>query len=192
MTYRNQLCALESIKLDRWIGTKKVCKVEVHGFCDASNKAYAAVVYLRVEYSDESVKVNLISGKTKVAPIKIISTPKLELCGCVLLSNLVTKVQKSLNFKDVNTYLYSDSTVCLAWITSHPNHWNVFVANRITEIQQLTKIVSWRFVDTNHNPADCASRGVSPASLKDHPLWWHGPSWLLKRRTERPSYEGKI
>lgn len=189
MEFRNQLSALESIKIARWIGVTEACKIEIHGFSDASTKAYAAVVYTRIEFTDGTIKISLISGKTKVAPIKVISTPKLELCGCVLLSSLATKIAKAFGLKELDTYLYSDSTVCLAWITSHPNHWNVFVANRITEIQQLTNTQSWNFVDTNHNPADCASRGVSPAILKQHPLWWHGPDWLTLDKGQWPNHQ---
>ncbi|XP_037047939.1 uncharacterized protein LOC119082532 [Bradysia coprophila] len=189
MLFRSNLASLEQVKLERWLGTSKTCKVELYGFSDASIKAYAAVVYSRVEYEDGTVKVSIISGKTKVAPIKVISTPKLELCGCVLLANLVNKVKKSLSFEDVDTYLYSDSTICLAWITSHPNHWNVFVANRITEIQQLSQVKSWGFVDTNNNPADCATRGVEPQNLNDHELWWKGPGWMMNDKTNRPNQQ---
>lgn len=91
--YRQQLSALEQIKIPRWIGTAEIVNIELHGFADASELAYAGVVYARVILSDNSIKVSLISGKTKVAPLKTISIPKLELSGCVLLSNLITKIK---------------------------------------------------------------------------------------------------
>lgn len=155
-------------------------KIKFHGFADASNLAYASVIYLRIKLADGTIKINLISSKTKVAPLKTITTPKLELCGCVLLANLVSRIKKAFAFELAETY----STTALAWITSHPNHWNIFVANRITEIQQLTDTKSWRFIETNQNPADCASRGINPEDLKNHPLWWHGPTWLQKSESE--------
>lgn len=180
-TYRQQLSTLEQIKIPRWIGTTEIVNIELHGFADAANLAYAAVVYSKVILSDNSVKVSVISGKTKVAPLKTISTAKLELCGCVLLSNLITKIKTSFHINTIDMHMYSDSTIALAWITSHPNHWNTFVANRVTDIQQLTDVKSWHFVNTEQNPADCASRGVLPSNLKDHQLWWNGPSFLSKR-----------
>lgn len=179
--YRRQLPSIEQIRIPRWIGTTEVLNVELHGFSDASNQAYSAVVYSRVTLTDQTIKVSLITGKTKVAPLKTISTPKLELCGCVLLSNLITKVKESFHFDNLEMRMYTDSTIALAWITSHPNHWNAFVANRVTDIQQLTNTKHWHFVDGELNPADCASRGVLPNDLKNHPLWWNGPPWLSEK-----------
>lgn len=181
--YRQQLSMVEKIQIPRWIHTGPAIKVEFHGFADASNLAYAAVIYTRIVLADGSIHVYLICSKTKVAPLKTITTPKLELCGCVLLAN---RIKKAFDFEATETFLYSDSTTALAWITSHPNHWNIFVANRITEIQQITDTKSWRFIETTQNPADCASRGVNPEDLKNHPLWWHGPAWLQKDQTEWP------
>lgn len=172
------MSAVEQIEIPRWIGTTEIIKIELHGFADASTLAYAAVVYAKVILCDKSIKVSLISGKTKVAPLKTISINKLELCGCVLLSTLITKIKASYHCNSIDMHLYSDSTVSLAWITSHPNHWNTFVANRVTDIQHITNTKSWHYVDTNNNPADCASRGVLPCNLKEHQLWWNGPSWL--------------
>ena len=59
--------------------------MELHGFADASMSAYACRIYLRVLYTDASVSVSLVYFKTKVAPLKVISILKLELCGVVLL-----------------------------------------------------------------------------------------------------------
>lgn len=179
-TYRSQLSSLQEIKIPRWLGTTEIVNIELHGFADASNLAYCGVVYSRTILSDNSIIIRIISGKTKVSPLKTISIPKLELCGCLLLSTLATKIKASFHLNSIDVHLYSDSTVALAWITSHPNHWNTFVANRVTDIQQITNVKSWHHVPTDQNPADCASRGVLPSDLKDHSLWWNGPSWLSK------------
>lgn len=176
--YRSQLAEVESIKIPRWIQRGPATKVQFHGFADASTLAYAAVVYARITFADGSIRISIISSKTKVAPLKTITTNKLELCGCVLLANLITRIQKAFDFESSETFLYSDSTTALAWITSHPNHWNIFVANRITDIQQVTETKSWHYIETDQNPADCASRGVLPEDLPAHHLWWNGPTWL--------------
>ena len=73
-------------------------KTELHGFCDASVKAYAAIIYSRVITRDGSIKVTMLTLTTRVAPIKPL--PRLELCGAVLLANLIEKVQKDLNINN--------------------------------------------------------------------------------------------
>lgn len=176
--YREQLHLLERIKVPRWIGTDEVIDVQLHAFGDASNAAYAAVVYFRVVKSDESISVRLISTKTKVSP--------------VLNSRLLDKVKSSLKLNNLRLFLYSDNSTVLAWIMSHPNHFNTFVANRITETQSLLNPNNWSFVATEENPADCASRGVYPEDLKSHDLWWSGPKWLSMKQSEWPSNKHQV
>lgn len=188
-TYRDQLHLLEQIKIPRWIGTGEIVQIQLHAFGDASVSAYAAVVYSRIVHSDGSIIVNLISAKTKVAPIKVLSIPKLELCGSVLVAKLVSKVRESFKFQDVEVLNYCDNTTVLAWLKSQPNQYNVFVANRITEVQNLTNEKNWFFVATEENPADVASRGILPSQLKDHELWWTGPKWLAKNQSEWPHHQ---
>lgn len=170
----NIVVKLENIKVPRWIGSTTPINVQIHRFADASNVAYAAVIYTRVVMDDGTINVKLISGKTKV-----ISTPKLELQCCLLLSSLLNKILDAFKFESVGVHLYTDSTVALAWIKSHPNHWNVFVANRVTEIQQATDKNSWHYIDTKNNPAD----------LQNHPLWWQGPYCLIKDEKHWPKHE---
>lgn len=187
--YREELHFLENIKIPRWIGTNEIVRMQLHGFGDASDAAYAAVIFSRLVKSDGSIEVRNLTAKTKVSPIKTISTPKLELCGSVILSRLLNKVKESLKLPDIETFAYCDNTTVLAWISSEPNSFNVFVANRITEIQNLTKNTNWSFVSTVENPADCASRGIYPSELVGHKLWWQGPEWLAKYQSNWPSYE---
>lgn len=139
--------------------------------------------------SDGSISVSQLSAKTRVSPLKTISTPKLELCAAVLNARLLCKVKDSLKVRNISTFLYSDNTTVLAWIKSQPHYYNTFVANRITDIQALTNENNWSFVATNENPADCASRGIFPSELSKHKIWWSGPEWLSKPQTDWPSYE---
>ena len=120
--FREGLSDLERLEVPRWLQTKHDCKYEIHGFCDASSAAYAAAVYLRVISDDGSVKVNLVTSKSKVAPLKVLSIPRLELCGAELLAKLVTVVKDAFGWssKDVTTYYWTDSTIVLAWLSSHP------------------------------------------------------------------------
>lgn len=151
--------------------------LELHGFADASHRAYAAVIYLRIAGSSNDYTVTLLTAKSKVAPIKTVSIPHLELCATVLLTRLMIFVLKSLNRPQIQLYGWTDSTA-LAWLKGHPSRWTTFVANRVSEVQTSLPSARWNHVPSKENPADCASRGLSPNEFRDYKLWWHGPNWL--------------
>lgn len=175
--FKNNLKHIENIKIARWVNTHSANEnIEIHGFCDASEKAYAAVVYLKVFMPNSVCKTEIIIAKTRVAPIKQISLPRLELCGALLLSKLIYKLKPIFNSK--NIFAWTDSTIVLAWLRSHPSKWKSFVANRVSEIHDVLQQNNWHHVRSHENPADCATRGILPQELSSHPLWWHGPDWL--------------
>ncbi|KMQ82760.1 integrase core domain protein [Lasius niger] len=118
------------------------------------------------------------SSEIQVAPVKQVSLPRLELCAATLLSALVSHTQAIIELPIANVHLWSDSTVTLSWIQGHPSRWKTYVANRVAEIQRCTPEARWHHTPGEDNPADCASRGVSPKELVDHELWWKGPPWL--------------
>ena len=179
-TYCAELTNLETISIPRYIGQlKNSTSCELHGFSDASTRAYSAVVYLRV-VNEDSVRVSLLISKTKVAPVKQISVPRLELCAAHLLAKLLNFVMTSMKFENVPVYTWTDSAVVLTWLRSHSSRWQTFVANRVSDIQTRLPTATWNHISTNENPADCASRGVSALQLATHHLWWTGPSWMSK------------
>jgi hypothetical protein len=172
---------LSKVKIPRFIFFPgKILSYEVHGFCDASLQAYGSCIYLRAVYSNGSVSCNLIAAKSRVAPIKTVSLPRLELCGAVLLSNLTNKIIpvfiNKFSFSSIN--LWTDSQITLCWINSHPSRWSVFVANRVSEIQQSTSQFQWRHIKSADNPADFLSRGMTPAEISNSELWFQGPNFL--------------
>lgn len=176
--YKSQLPQLRDVVIPRLINTRS-CHVDLLGFCDASEKSYAAVVYIRSQHQSAVPVISLVTAKTKVSPVKQISLPRLELCSALLLSLLIDKVVNNHPIKFKNIYLWSDSTVALSWIRAPSSQWKTFVANRVSQIQGLTNKNSWHHVRSRDNPADCASRGILPAELPQHNLWWTGPRWLL-------------
>ncbi|XP_071653979.1 uncharacterized protein [Temnothorax longispinosus] len=179
--YKSELPALASIRIPRTIAMANVIRREIHGFCDASEQGYGAVVYIRI-VAEDGVLIRMLSAKSKVAPLKAITLPRLELCAAVLLSDLAEYIGNILRPKITidGTYAWSDSEVALAWIRSAPHRWKTFVRNRVARIQSNTDISCWRHVDTKSNPADCCSRGLFPQELVDHQLWWTGPAWLAE------------
>ena len=155
---------------------------ELHLFCDASETAYASCIYVR---STKTKSTNIFVAKSRVAPLKPLTVPKLELCAAVLGCKLLDHTRKALqkigrNPKEV--FGWTDATIVLCWINETPNVWNTFVRNRVHEVQEVLKPVSWRLVRSEENPADAATRGLDAMTLKNSSLWWHGPSWLSELR----------
>jgi len=184
--YQANITEIKNIQIPRCIIVSKSRSQQLHAFCDASEKAYGAVLYLRSEKYDGSVAVHLITSKTRVAPIKQISLPRLELCGAVLLANLVSSFKQATNL-NIQLFAWTDSTIVIRWLSAFPGRWKTFVANRVAEIQDLVPREEWRHVASEDNPADCISRGISPSELPNHSLWWSGPAWL--HHHEFPTYQ---
>ncbi|XP_029165367.1 uncharacterized protein LOC114936359 [Nylanderia fulva] len=188
MIYKS-LPYIKSIKLSRWIGCDSDTKsIELHGFADASQVAYAAVVFLRVTTLSGHTTVSLLAGRSKVAPIKPLTIPRLELSAAVLLARLIEFIRKSLHFTKMPVHCWTDSSIVLAWLNKHPSHWKTFVSHRVTEIQTRVSDGIWHHVSTHENPADCASRGLLGTELSAFDIWWRGPSWLSLKQDDWPTF----
>ncbi|XP_063981496.1 uncharacterized protein LOC135164771 [Diachasmimorpha longicaudata] len=185
--FRDELNQLSEVTVPRWLGLLKGFDVEVHGFSDASQVAMAAVIYLKVPHLPGN-GITLVCSKTKVAPLKRLTIPRLELTAALLLAKLIRYVQDQLNLSAAPTYLWTDSSVTLTWISSHPSRWKEFVRNRVALIQELTQPSHWRLVPGKENPADCASRGLTAQQLAAHKLWWTGPPWLQQDSSSWPTH----
>ncbi|XP_030763137.1 uncharacterized protein LOC115887781 [Sitophilus oryzae] len=160
--------------------------VEFHGFSDASIKSYGACCYLKTTNHQGETNVSLVCAKSKVAPLKTISLPRLELCAAVLLARLAHRVLNSLRIKIDSFHYWTDSTIVLSWIALQPSTLNTFVANRISEIQTLTEVNQWSHVPSADNPADIISRGLEPIKLENCQLWWSGPFFLKQGKEYWP------
>lgn len=189
---REELHHLDVIKVPRWIHTSMAMTCELHGFCDASQLAMAAAIYVKVNLPSGQSVTSLLCSRTKVSPLNRLTIPKLELSSALILSKLIKYVQATLKLDAQSVTLWTDSTTTLWWITTHPSTWKDFVRNRVASIQQLTPRCSWRYVPGTSNPADCASRGISLAQLKDHALWWRGPPWLSQSTGNWPKQPSRL
>ena len=155
-------------------------QVSLHAFCDASERGYGCVVYLRAPGSDGSPHTcRLVISRAKIAPIKRISLPRLELMGALLGARLLEFVRSALFLGDgVKMYAYTDSRVVLHWIKGNASQWKTFVANRVAEIQQIISPKSWHHCPGKDNPADCVTRGMLAQDLVSNKMWLCGPPWL--------------
>ena len=191
--WRAELSILKDISLPRcYFDSEPTTSITLHGFSDTSTLAYAATIYIRATYSDGSVSSKLVMAKTRVAPLKTVSVPRLELCGAMMLSELLATVQVILDLPKSAVFAWIDSTVALSWLRGYPSTYKTFVANRVSTAARNVEQSAWKYVPTNENPADCASRGVSALELKEHPLWWEGPSWLKSDPVTIPTQPGEL
>ncbi|GFX26563.1 integrase catalytic domain-containing protein [Trichonephila clavipes] len=176
--FQEQLPLLTNIKIPRCILIPQAIDVQVHGFCDSSEKAYCAVIYIRSKDATQTVVSRLLTSNTRVSSVKPQSLPRLELCSALLLTNLLKATLPTLTVSISETFAWSDSKITLAWLKSDPRRWQPFVANRVAQIQELTPNVHWNFVSGLENPADCGTRGIPPTELEKCNLWFNGPDWL--------------
>ena len=138
-TWRKNLPSLKEIKLQRFaLSEEQQEPFELHVFCDASEKAYAASVYVVSTNIRGERSSNLLVAKCKVSPLKTKFIPRLEMCAGLLGSRLVSLVIQVLERISVNiraTTGWSDSKMVLCWLSQEPSKWTTFVANRVAEIE---------------------------------------------------------
>ncbi|XP_059083353.1 uncharacterized protein LOC131880688 [Tigriopus californicus] len=149
---------------------------ELHVFCDASEDAFCAVAYLRCSNQENDVSVRLVASKTRVAPKKPLTIPKLELQAAVLAARLADYLGRVLRIKLDGRFFWTDSRVVHCWIRSVAQTYKPFVALRIGEIQGLTLEREWRHVPGKLNPADLGTRVSASVRITD--LWIDGPPFL--------------
>ena len=164
-----------------------VACVQLHGFSDTLEGAYAGMVYIWATDLNHDAHLSLVMGRKKVAPIKPLTMPRLELCGTIIVARLLQHVRGILKVPRSNIFTWTDSTVVLSWIQGNPRRFIPFIANRVAEIMELVPPNRWRHVPGTSNPADCVSRGLYPSELANNSIWWNGPSWLYHLESNWPS-----
>lgn len=186
--YTTKLPLLNELRIERCVVCSNPSSIQLHFFSDASEDAYGACCYIRSSNSVGEIKTALLTAKSKIAPLKQQSIPRLELCGALLAAELYKKVAASLRIT-AETYFWVDSTIVICWLNSTPSTWTTFVANRVSKIQLATQNCTWNHVSGQHNPADHISRGLSAEILLHNELWWKGPQWLTLDQQFWPSQQ---
>ncbi|XP_063994277.1 uncharacterized protein LOC135171578 [Diachasmimorpha longicaudata] len=164
-----QLPVLEQVTFPRGVLIPGATNVQLHGFCDASTMAYGACLYLSSVDAHGNTRVNLLCSKSRVAPLKEQTIPRLELCGAQLLTSLMINARAAINYPIDETFYWTDSTVVLHWLNTPPH-----------------KLQNWRHVRTHDNPADLVSRGQTSSEFIKPSLWLRGPSWLQENKSGWP------
>ncbi|KAJ8347082.1 hypothetical protein SKAU_G00284830 [Synaphobranchus kaupii] len=145
--------------------------VDLHIFCDSSEKAYGSVAYLRVEDKEGGIHVSFVMARSRVAPKRQLSMPRLELCAALTGAQLAKVLLTEFTLQIRQTTMWSDSTTVLGWIKSESYQYKVFVGTRVADIQELTGVENWRYVNTHQNPADDITRGRTLFDLSQPNRW---------------------
>ncbi|XP_071653126.1 uncharacterized protein [Temnothorax longispinosus] len=188
--WQQQLHWLRELRIPRRVlrENEESKNLTFHVFVDASQDAYAAVLFARSEESG-NVYVQLIEAKSRVAPVDKLTIARLELLAALIGVRLWFSKKNALDCEG-DVFFWSDSTTVLAWIQRN-KPWNIFVANRVKEIRRLTNPSQWHHVPGIMNPADLPSRGCKAKQLVES-RWWEGPAWLKLSREHWPSSEYDI
>ena len=129
---------------------------------------------------DGRTQVSLVTSKSKVAPIKRLTTLCLELCGVYLLAQLHNHTQQIFSLSLDQIYAWTDSTIVHNWLIGNLIRFNTYVANWVSYIVELIAPNCLNNVCGTDNLADCASTDLFPTELFEYQLWWNGPNWLTQ------------
>ncbi|XP_055915334.1 uncharacterized protein LOC129948382 isoform X1 [Eupeodes corollae] len=163
---------------------------EIHTFVDASEDGYAAVSYLRSTDGD-LVDCVLLGCKTRVAPIKLMSIPRLELQAAVIGARLAKSLLATHSIQISKLTFWSDSRTVLSWLRSDHRRYKQFVAFRISEILELTELSDWRWIPTSENVADEATKWQRIPDFSNDSRWLNGPSFLKLNSSDWPKEDYK-
>lgn len=159
-------------------------------FSDASTEAFGAVVYLRWELADGSFQASLVTSKNRVAPLKIQSVPRLELCAAVIATRIAQFVMDEMRFNVSRRYFLIDSQIVKSMICKESHAFQTFVAVRLGEIHSFTKPDEFFWIDRKYNIADFLTKGKSPNEIGTGSTWqcpellcWPERDWPINSTT---------
>ena len=171
-----------SIPRKYWPSDLVPVHTSLHIFGDASEKAYAACCYLRVESKSGEVYVTFVMSRMRVAPFgKIsLSLPRLELQASVLCIRLYTLVEEELHIKIDDVVFWTDSNTVVQYLNNESRRFKTFVGNRIAVIRSASSPGQWRHCPGHLNPSDLGTRGMTMTELTNDNVWLQGPDFLWK------------
>ena len=156
----------------------------LHHFCDASEVGYGACTYVRAINRLGQIHVSLLISKNRLAPVKPVTIPRLELLSAVVASKLDCVVRRELDVELMKSTFWTDSMIVLAYIQSDSRRFKTFVANRVSLIRENSTPDQWCHIDGNDNPADILSRGCNASTLPT--VWFEGPRFLSEYKSSWP------
>jgi len=187
--WKRELTQLQRITIPRCYKPDnfgRIVKVQLHHFSDASTKGYGQCSYLRLVDENGRIHCAFVMGKSRVAPLKPVTMPRLELTAAVCSTRVSRQIHRELEYHIDEDFYWTDSQVVLGYIHNASRRFHVFVANRVQEIHESTQESQWRYIESKENPADEASRGMKGEDFPDS-RWLSGPSFLWKEESMWPN-----
>ena len=188
--WRTELPLLEKAKIPRCVkppGFGTPVLTEVHSFADASESGLGQVSYLRLVNAKNEVHVSFLMAKSRVAPLKQMSIPRMELTAAVISVNVATMLKNEMNYENLECKYYSDSEVVLGYINNEARRFHAYVGNRVQHIRDRSKPEQWHHVSGEDNPADEASRALTAKELLEDERWFRGPNFLWQSCVSAPT-----
>ncbi|XP_022102055.1 uncharacterized protein LOC110985381 [Acanthaster planci] len=188
--WKQDLGKLEQLRINRCIkpyGYKDGVSYQLHHFSDASEAAYGAVTYLRMVNSAGLSHTCLLLSKSRLAPLKKVTIPRLELTAATLSVRLDAMIKKEFDLPLEESVFWTDSTIVLRYIYNEQKRFHTFVANRVAVIQNQSSFHQWRHVKSGLNPADVITRGQMVDELLANQEWLIGPEFLRQEDNMWPS-----
>ena len=189
LSWLEDLPKLKQLSVDLCLkppGFGKIVSVQLHHFSDASQQGYGAVSYLRFLNDKDAIHCSFVMGKARTAPLKTVTIPRLELSAAVVASRLDKTLRKEIDISVDESVFWTDSTCVISYIQNNDKRFHTFVANRIAIIHDATSPSQWRYVDSERNPADDASRGLTVDSVISKNRWINGPDFLWEPESKWP------
>ena len=185
---------ISSLKIRRCFKPQnfEVSGAQLHHFCDASEQGYGAVSYLKLTSNSRQPHIAFVTGKARVAPLKVVTIPRLELAGAVLAARMDRMLRRELELTLTDSVFWTDSTAVLKYIQNDSRRFQTYVANRVSTIRDLTHKSQWRHIKTGLNPADSASRGMRAETFLQEGSWLKGPDFLMQPETAWPKIQNPL
>ena len=190
LKWLKDLPKLERFSVDRCFKPQnfgRTVSLQLHHFSDASQQGYGAVSYLRSKDDKGTIHCSFVMGKARTAPLKSITIPRLELSAAVLASRLDKIIRREIDLPVHESVFWTDSTCVMNYIRSNDKRFHTFVANRVAIIHDGSSPSQWRYVNTEANPADDASRGLAVDALIKKNRWIRGPNFLWEQESRWPA-----
>jgi len=181
--WRNELPLLEDVSIQHCFkppGFGKVVQTEVHSFSEASQSGIGQVSYLQIVNENKDVHVSFLMSKARVAPIKPLSIPRMELTAAVVSVNVTAMLERELDYTSLQSVYYTDSEVMIAYIHNDARRFHVYLGNRVQHVRDHTSSEQWHHVLGKDNPTDEASCSLTASQLLANRRWFRGPDFFWK------------